>query len=296
MKAGFIGLGIMGKPMATLMVKAGVELYVSDLNKDAVADLVALGAKEGSYETIGAQCDTVFTNLPNGAIVQSVLFGENGLAQYLKKGTVVCDFSSVTPTETATCYENLQKIGVGFVDSPVSGGEPKAIDGTLALMVGGDEADFNHLHPYFNIVGSSAILTGKSGSGSVTKLTNQVIVNMTIAVVSEAFVLATKAGANPEKVYQAIRGGLAGSAVLDAKIPLILDRNFVPGGKISINHKDIKNVMSSARDLDVPMQFTSQLFEIMQNLKVTGHFEEDHGGIVQYFEKLANIEVKRPEK
>ncbi len=296
MKAGFIGLGIMGKPMAKLMVKAGVELYVSDLNKDAVAELVALGAKEGSYEDIGTHCDTVFTNLPNGAIVQSVLFGENGLAQYLKKGTVVCDFSSVTPTETATCYENLKKIGVGFVDSPVSGGEPKAIDGTLALMVGGDEADFTHLQPYFDIVGSSAILTGKSGSGSVTKLTNQVIVNMTIAVVSEAFVLATKAGANPEKVYQAIRGGLAGSAVLDAKIPLILDRNFAPGGRISINHKDIKNVMASAHDLDVPMQFTSQLFEIMQHLKITGHFEEDHGGIVQYFEKLANIEVKRPEK
>ncbi len=159
MKAGFIGLGIMGKPMAKLMVKAGVELYVSDLNKDAVAELVTLGAKDGSYEVIGAHCDTVFTNLPNGAIVQDVLFGENGLAQYLKKGTVVCDFSSVTPTETQTCYENLQKIGVGFVDSPVSGGEPKAIDGTLALMLGGIDADFNHLQPYFDIVVSSAILT-----------------------------------------------------------------------------------------------------------------------------------------
>ncbi len=293
MKAGFIGLGIMGKPMAKLMVKAGVELYVSDLNKEAVAELVALGAKEGTYEAIGENCDTVFTNLPNGAIVQSVLFGEDGLAKHLKKGCVVCDFSSVTPSESLFCYETLKKQGVGFVDTPVSGGEPKAIDGTLALMAGGDEANFNHLKPYYDIVGSSAILTGSSGSGSVTKLTNQVIVNATIAIVSEAFVLATKAGADPEKVYQAIRGGLAASAVLDAKIPLIIDRNFVPGGKISINHKDIKNVMASAHALDVPMPFTAQLFEIMQNLKITGHFEEDHGGIVQYFEKLACVEVSK---
>lgn len=293
MKAGFIGLGIMGKPMAKLLVKAGVELYVNDLNKDAEHELVLEGARAATYEEMGENCGAVFTILPNGTIVQSVLFGQAGLASFLKKGMVVCDMSSVTPTESQTCFSKLADLGVGFVDAPVSGGEPKAIDGTLAFMAGGLAEDFEKLKPCFDIMGSSALLIGESGSGSVTKLTNQVIVNMTIAVVSEAFVLAAKAGADPEKVYQAIRGGLAGSTVLDAKIPLILDRNFVPGGKISINHKDIKNVLSTAHDIDVPMPFTSQLFEILQNLKITGHFEDDHGGIVQYFEALSGIEVSR---
>lgn len=293
MKAGFIGLGIMGKPMAKNLIKGGCELYVNDLNKDAVAELITAGAKEGSYEVIGNECDVIFTILPNGSIVQGVLFGDNGLVKYLKKGTVVCDMSSVTPTESVTCAEKLADIGVGFIDSPVSGGEPKAIDGTLAFMAGGEEEHFDKLKPYFDIMGSSALLIGKSGSGSVTKLTNQVIVNMTIAAVSEAFVLCTKAGADPEKVYQAIRGGLAGSVILDAKIPMIIERNFKPGGKISINHKDIKNVMATAHAIDVPMPLTSQLFEIMQNLKITGHFDDDHCGIVQYFEKLAGVEVKK---
>ena len=172
MKAGFIGLGIMGKPMAKNLLKAGCELYVNDLNKDAVAELVAGCAKEGDYETIGKECDIVLMILPNGAIVQDVLFGENGLTGYLKPGTVVCDMSSVTPTESCTCAEKLAEVQIGFVDSPVSGGEPKAIDGTLAFMAGGNEADFEKLKPYFDAMGASALLIGKSGSGSVTKLTN----------------------------------------------------------------------------------------------------------------------------
>ncbi len=294
MKAGFIGLGIMGKPMAAMLLKNEVALYVCDLNREATAQLCALGAHEADYKTMGEQCDVVFTILPNGAVVQEVLFGQNGLAPHLKAGSVVCDMSSVTPCESVYCAETLAACGVGFVDAPVSGGEPKAIDGTLAFMAGGEEAHFLRLKPYFDIMGASALLIGKSGSGSVTKLANQVIVNMTIATISEAFVLATKAGADPEKVYEAIRGGLAGSTVLDAKLPLILARNFQPGGKISINHKDIKNVLQTAHDIDVPMPFTSQLFEMMQNLKITGHMDEDHGGIVQYFENLACVKVEKP--
>ena len=186
--------------------------------------------------------------------------------------------------------------GVGFIDAPVSGGEPKAIDGTLAFMCGGRQEDYDKIYPYIMKMASSSLLVGPSGSGSVTKLTNQAIVNITIAAVGEAFVLAAKAGADPEKVYQAIRGGLAGSTVLDAKVPMILDRNFVPGGKISINHKDIKNVLATAHDIDVPMPLTAQLFEIQQALKVNGHFEDDHGGYVQYFEQLAACKVERINK
>ena len=205
MKAGFIGLGIMGKPMAKNLVRAGCELYVSDLNQAAVDELVGMGAKTGDYAIMGSQCDVIMTILPNGAIVQSVLFGENGLAQHLKPGSVVCDMSSVTPTESCECAKKMEELGIGFVDAPVSGGEPKAIDGTLAFMAGGKEEDYEKMVPYFDIMGASALLIGGSGSGSVTKLTNQVIVNLTIAAISEAFVLCTKAGADPEKVYQAIR-------------------------------------------------------------------------------------------
>ena len=296
MKVGFIGLGIMGRPMAKNLLKAGVELVVSDLNQEAVADVVAAGATEGTYAQIGEQCERIIIMVPSGAISKSILFGEEGVASTIKAGAVVCDMSSVTPVESQECYEGLKEKGVGFVDAPVSGGEPGAVNGTLAIMAGGDQKDFDAMKEYFEILGNSALLIGGSGSGSVTKLANQVIVNNTIAVVSEAFVLATKAGADPEKVYQAIRGGLAGSAVLDAKIPMIIERNFKPGGPIRINHKDIKNVVNTAHSIDVPIPYTAQLYEILQTLKIHGHMGDDHGGIVQYFEKLAGVEVKKSEK
>lgn len=293
MKTGFIGLGIMGRPMAKNLLKAGKELLVSDLNKEAVADAVNAGAQEATYAEIGAQCDRIIIMVPSGAISKSILFGENGVASTIKEGAIVCDMSSVTPVESKECYDGLKAKGVGFLDAPVSGGEPGAVNGTLAIMAGGDAEDFEAMQEYFDILGSSALLIGESGSGSVTKLANQVIVNNTIAVVSEAFVFAAKAGADPKKVYEAIRGGLAGSAVLDAKIPMIIERNFKPGGPIRINHKDIKNVVNTAHSIDVPIPYTAQLYEILQTLKIHGHMEDDHGGIVQYFEKLAGIEVKK---
>lgn len=295
-KVGFIGLGIMGRPMAKNLAAAGVRLMVYDLNTEAVKDLAAAGAEEGTPKTIGEGCEVIFTSLPNGAIVQSILFGENGVASGIRPGSIVCDTSSVTPVEAQTCYGKLKELGAGFVDAPVSGGEPGAVAGTLAFMAGGEQKDFDALKGYFEIMGSSALLIGPSGSGCVTKLANQVIVNLTIAAVSEAFVLSTKAGADPWKVYQAIRGGLAGSAVLDAKLPMIVDRNFKPGGKISINHKDIKNVLSTAHSIDVPVPLTAQLFEIQQALKVAGHMDDDHGGYVQYFEQLAGVIVRSDRK
>ncbi len=293
MKLGFIGLGIMGKPMAKNLLKDGFNLLVYDINKSAVDELISCGAKYASVLEMGQECDIVFTILPNGTIVQDILFGMDGLAKTLKEGSIVVDMSSVTPTESILCANKLKDMGLEFIDSPVSGGEPKAIDGTLAFMAGGMEEIYKKVEPFFNIMGSSSILIGDNGSGSVTKLTNQVIVNLTIAAVSEAFVLAAKAGADPEKVYKAIRGGLAGSTILDVKIPMIMNRDFKPGGKISINLKDIKNVMQTAHNLDVPLPMTSQLLEIMQTLKVHGHLEDDHSGIAQYFEKLAGVEIKK---
>lgn len=292
-KIGFIGLGIMGKPMAKNLLAKGVELYAYDLNKAAVDEIVKAGGHASTPREIGEICDVIFTILPNGPIVQESLFGENGVTTNLKKGAVVCDMSSVTPIESKFCYEKLKELGAGFLDAPVSGGEPGAINGTLAFMVGGEQKVFDAVKEYFDIMGSSAILVGPSGSGSVTKLANQMIVNLTIAAVSEAFTLAAKAGANPQKVFEAIRGGLAGSAVLEAKAPMIMNRDFKPGGKISINHKDIKNVLATAHGMDVPVFMSAQLFEIMQVLMASGHKDDDHGGIAQFFEKLANVVIKR---
>ena len=293
MKIGFIGLGIMGRPMVKNLLLAGAEVIVSDLNQEAVKDVVAAGGKEGSYAEIGAQCDKIIIMVPNGAITKAILFGENGVASTIQPGSTVCDMSSVTPVESRECYTKLKEIGVGFLDAPVSGGEPGAVAGTLAIMVGGEQAHFDAMKECFDILGSSALLIGDSGSGSVAKLVNQIIVNNTIAVVSEAFVFAAKAGVDCEKVYGAIRGGLAGSAVLDAKIPMILERNFKPGGPIRINHKDIKNVVETAHAMDVPIPYTAQLYEILQTLKLHGHMGDDHGGIVQYFEALADVKVEK---
>lgn len=290
---GFIGLGIMGKPMVKNLLKAGAQVRVNDLVQSAVDEVAALGALPSTQAQIGADCDVVFTILPNGAIVQNVLFGENGVASTLRQGALVVDMSSVTPGESRACAERLAKQDVAFLDAPVSGGEPGAINGTLSFMVGGDEETFQRAQPYFDIMGSSAIRIGGVGSGSITKLANQIIVNLGIAAVSEAFVLAAKAGADPEKVYQAIRGGLAGSAVLDAKAPMMYSRNFAPGGKISINHKDIKNVINAAHTMNVPLPLTAQLYEIMQSLMLHGLADNDHSAIVRYFEELAMVKVEK---
>ena len=269
---------------------------VNDINPFAVEVLTGEGARAGTLAQIGASCDIVFLMLPSSAIVQSVLFGKDGLAGTLKAGSLIVDMSSVTPKEAQECERRLAELNVRFVDAPVSGGEPKATDGTLAIMAGGRAEDYDRALPYFQIMGSSSLLIGPCGSGCVTKLANQIIVNLSITAVSEALVMATKAGVDPEKVYQAIRGGLAGSVVLDAKAPMMISRNFKPGGKISINLKDIKNVMATAHDIDVPLPFTSLLLEVMQTLKVGGHLDDDHAGIVQYFEALAGTQVHKGEK
>lgn len=293
MKIGFVGLGIIGMPMAkNLMKYTDVELYVYDINNDAVDRAVRCGAKASSLEEIGKKCNVIFLILPNGMIVQNVIFGEHGIAKFLETNSIIVDMSSVTPQESRNCALKLSEKGVRFLDAPVSGGEPKAIDGTLAFMVGGKESDFQEIYHLLKYMGASAVHVGPVGAGSVAKLVNQIIVNLNIAAVSEAFVLGTKAGCDPIKIFEAIQHGLAGSAVLDAKIPLIVSRNFKPGGKISINHKDIKNALATAHELNAPVPFTSQLFEIFQTMKVHGYMDMDHGFLVHYFEQLADIEVK----
>ncbi|MFP3323312.1 2-hydroxy-3-oxopropionate reductase [Planococcus sp. SIMBA_160] len=290
---GFIGLGIMGKPMSLNLLKAGYQVHVNDLNTETVDTLVAAGAQFATPAEMGADCDVVITMLPASHHVKQVVLGDNGILTNATPGTVIIDMSSISPVASVEIANEAAKQGVDMIDAPVSGGEPKAIDGTLAIMAGGKESVFESVKDVFECVGSDIVLVGDNGSGVTAKLANQIIVNLNIAAMSEALVLAAKAGIDVEKMYQAIRGGLAGSAVLDAKVPLILDRNFVAGGRIDINLKDMTNVMETAHEIGVPLPLSSQLVEIFHALKVDGKAADDHGGIVQYYERLANVEVRK---
>lgn len=293
-KVGFIGLGIMGKPMVLNLLKAGVDTTVYDINAKAVEALAEAGAKAAaSPKELAVGSDVVITIVPNAAIVESLLEAEDGILAGVRPGTIIVDMSSVSPVASQKFAKMVEKHGCSFLDSPVSGGEPGAINGTLAYMIGGDEAVVETIRDVFLAMGKSITVVGPNGSGSVAKLANQVIVNLNIAAVAEALVLAQKAGADPEKVYQAIRGGLAGSVVLDAKAPMMFNRDFKPGGTLAINLKDITNVMDTAQSLDVPLLLTSQLKQIMHSLKADGHIMDDHSGIVQFYEKVAGVEVKK---
>lgn len=290
-KVGFIGTGIMGKHIAYNLLKAGVDLAVFDANQSATDVLVKEGAAYRPIKELAETSEVIFTMLPNGDIVKQVLLGEQGAGEYAKPGTIFNDLSSIRPDEAGYIGQGLSAKGMYFLDSPVSGGEAKAQAGTLALMVGGDQEAFNRMKPLYDVIGASAVRIGGVGTGSVTKLTNQIIVNLNLIAISEGFVLAAKAGADPTKVYEAIRGGAAGSTIMDMKFPLMVERSFGPSAKISINHKDIGNVMSTAHSLNVPLPFTSLMFETMQCLMNEGQADEDHASIVKFFERLAGVEV-----
>lgn len=231
--------------------------------------------------------------LPKGEHVEAVVSGDHGILATAKPGTIVVDMSSISPVTSRALAALTKQHQVEFIDAPVSGGEPKAIDGTLAIMAGGEEAIFEQVKDVLLAMGTEVVLVGTNGSGTTAKLANQIIVNLNIAAMSEALVLAAKSGIAIDKMYEAIRGGLAGSAVLDAKVPLILERNFEPGGRIDINLKDLTNVMETAHDIGVPLPLSSQLLEIFHALKADGKSGLDHGGIVQYYEKMAHVEVKK---
>jgi 2-hydroxy-3-oxopropionate reductase len=289
---GFIGLGIMGKPMVLNLLKAGYALTVYDINQAAVDSLVQSGAvAAASPLEVAAHSQLICTMVPNSNHVKEVVLGEHGIAKGAKAGAIIIDMSSITPVASREIANEAAKFGLEMLDAPVSGGEAKAIDGTLAIMVGGKENVFESVKEVLYCMGKDVTLVGGNGCGATAKLANQIIVNLNIAAMSEALVLAAKAGIDIEKMYQAIRGGLAGSAVLDAKVPLILERNFVAGGRIDINLKDMANVMETAHEIGVPLPLSSQLLEIMHALKVDGKASHDHGGIVQYYEKLANVAV-----
>ncbi|MGC1455158.1 MAG: 2-hydroxy-3-oxopropionate reductase [Nitrospirota bacterium] len=294
MKIGFIGLGIMGKPMSKNLLKAGYQLVVFNRSKGAVNELVAAGASAAANpREVAKQAEIVITMLPNSPHVRDVVLGEAGIIEGAGKGSVVIDMSSIAPLVSREIAARLAEQGMEMLDAPVSGGEPKAIAGTLAVMVGGNKEIFDKCYPVMKAMASSVVLVGNAGAGNIAKLANQIIVALNIAAMSEALVLAAKAGVDPDLVYQAIRGGLAGSAVLDAKAPLMMDRKFEPGFRIDLHIKDLSNVLETSHSIGVPLQLTASVMEIMQALKVDGLGDADHGSIVRFYEKLAGIEVKR---
>ncbi|MDR2096621.1 MAG: 2-hydroxy-3-oxopropionate reductase [Treponema sp.] len=293
MIVGFIGLGIMGRPMAKNLIKAGYKLCVYD-KFAKFDDLVALGAEgASSNKEAASKSDIIITMLPNSPHVKEAVLGQDGVVEGIRAGSIVVDMSSIAPAASQEVGAALKAKGVEFMDAPVSGGEPKAIDGTLAIMAGGSQEVFDKVKPILEKMGSSVTLVGGIGAGNVTKLANQIIVALNIAAVSEAFVLAAKAGVEPAKVFDAIKGGLAGSTVMNAKAPMILDGNFKPGFRIELHIKDLQNALDTAHNLGVPVPLTAEVMEILQGLKTDGCAAHDHGAIVRHYEKLAKIEVRK---
>ena len=290
MKIGLIGLGIMGKPMAKNILKAGYDLTVNDLNEANVAEVVSAGAKSASNIEIGQTCDVILTMLPNSPQVKEVMLGEGGVAAHMRPGTVFIEMSSINPIASKEIAEELAKRGIEMLDAPVSGGEPKAIDGTLSFMVGGKQEVFDRYKPLLETMGASVVRCGDIGAGNTTKLANQIIVACNIQALSEALILAKKAGVDPELVFQAIRGGLAGSTVMDAKAPMMLQGNDKPGFKIDLHIKDLNNALDCAHSVGAPVPMTASVQEIFQWLHNNDCGQDDHSSIIKYYKKLTGIE------
>ena len=286
MKIGFIGMGIMGKPMAMNLVKAGYDVTVSNRNMVKCEPVVAAGARSGSYFEVAESCDVVITMLPNGPQVKSVMLGENGVAAHMKAGSTFIDMSSINPVDSKALCEGVAPYGVEMLDAPVSGGEPKAIDGTLSIMVGGKQDVFDKYKEMLSAMGSSVVRCGDVGAGNTTKLANQIIVACNIQALAEALTLAQKAGVDPNLVFDAIRGGLAGSTVMNAKAPMMMDGNFKPGFRIDLHIKDLNNVVDAAKSVDAPIPLTQQVLEMMKILHHDGDGSCDHSALLKYYQKL----------
>lgn len=293
MKIGFIGLGIMGRPMAKNLLKAGHDLVVYDLDQSSVDALTAEGATAASSpKDVAQQVKLVITMVPNSPHVKAAVMGENGVLEGAAEGTILVDMSSIAPLASQEVAKACAEKGVKMLDAPVSGGEPKAIDGTLSIMVGGEQSVFDEVKDILSAMGASVVLCGDIGAGNTTKLANQVIVALNIAAVSEAFMLSTKAGVDPIRVFDAIKGGLAGSTVMNAKVPKITQGDFEPGFKVDLHIKDLKNALDTGHSVGAPLPFTAQALEVLQYLTSHDHGQEDHCAMAKYYEVLAGMEIR----
>lgn len=293
MKVGFIGLGIMGKPMVRNLLKAGYEVVAFDVMEANVKEAAADGAVPAqSSKAVAQQCKTIITMLPNSPHVKAAVMGENGVLEGAQEGSILIDMSSIAPLASQEISRACAGKGVKMIDAPVSGGEPKAIDGTMSIMVGGDKKVFDQVYDLLMVMGGSAVHCGDIGAGNTTKLANQVIVALNIAAVSEAFMLSTKAGVDPVRVFDAIKGGLAGSTVMNAKIPMITAGNFNPGFKIDLHIKDLNNALETGHGVGAPLPMTALAMEMLQTLRADGCGQQDHSAIAKYYEKITGVEIR----
>ncbi|MEA5108545.1 MAG: 2-hydroxy-3-oxopropionate reductase [Sphaerochaeta associata] len=292
MKIGFIGLGIMGKPMAKNLLKAGHEVVCFDVVKDNVENVVAAGASAAaSAADVASQVPLVITMLPNSPHVKSVVMGEGGVLEGAAEGLILIDMSSIAPLASQEVEKACAQKKVRMLDAPVSGGEPKAVDGTLAIMVGGEKALFDEVKEILLVMGSSAVHCGPIGAGNTTKLANQIIVALNIAAVAEAFTLVRKAGVDPHLVFEAIKGGLAGSTVMNAKAPMMMDSNFKPGFKIDLHIKDLANALDTGHGVGSPLPLTALAREMMETLHADGFGGDDHSALARYYAKLSGTAI-----
>lgn len=290
---GFIGLGIMGKPMCKNLISKGHELVVYDIQGAAVEQMAKSGTRiAASPAQVASQCNRIITMLPNSPHVNEAVCGKQGVLEGAKHGSILMDMSSIAPLASREIAKKCAQKGVHMLDAPVSGGEPKAIDGTLSIMAGGDKAIFDKVYDIFMCMGASAVYCGTIGAGNTAKLANQVIVAVNIAALSEALIFSSKAGVDPELVLDAIRGGLAGSTVMNAKGPMMLQHNFNPGFTIDLHIKDLANALETAYGVGVPLPLAATVMEMMLNLQSAGCGQQDHSVLTKYYEKLAGKPIK----
>jgi len=284
-KIGFIGIGIMGKPMAKNLIDAGYPAVAYDINKEALGEVISYGAKRAfSCKEAASKCDIIITMLPNSPNVKVI--------EGVKRGQILIDMSSIAPLVSQEVAKELEKKGVEMLDAPVSGGQEKAQSGTLAIMVGGKEEVYNQCKPILEVMGKP-VLVGSIGAGQTTKLVNQVIVAINIAAVAEGLLLGKKAGVDPQRIFEAIKGGLAGSQCLTDKAPRMFKGNYDPGFRMKLHVKDLNNVLETSRELHIAMPLTAQVMEMMQTLMAEGYSEKDHGGLAIFYEKLNCIFLKK---
>jgi 2-hydroxy-3-oxopropionate reductase len=294
---GFIGLGIMGKPMARNLLKAGYSLTVYNRSAGPMQDLADDGAgKASSIKEVAQNTEVIITMLPDSPDSEKVILGENGVLEGARTGSTIIDMSSIAPLISRKIADEASKRGIEMLDAPVSGGEPGAIAGTLAIMVGGKQDVFDRCLPILDVMGRSVVRVGDVGAGNFVKLANQIIVAANIEAIGEAFVLAQKAGIEPELVFQAIRGGLAGSNALEAKAPMIMERNFSPGFRIRLHQKDLHNALLTAKDLGVPLPVTGLVQQMLGALINRDRGDSDHSAIVNFVEDLANVQISKISK
>ena len=289
---GLVGLGIMGKPMARNWMKADYLLTVYDIVGASIEEVATDGAKAASSaKEVAENASVVVTMVPDSADSEAAIMGPNGVLEGASPGHVVIDMSSIAPASSQKIAAACEARGVAFLDAPVSGGEPGAIAGTLAIMVGGKKDVFDSHLGILEAVGGSIVHCGDYGAGNTTKLANQIIVALNIAAVAEALTLAKKAGLDPTTVFNAIKGGLAGSTVLNAKAPMMIEGNFEPGFRIRLHQKDLKNALQTGGELEVPLPFTALAQQVIGSLMNSGKGDSDHSAIANFIEDMAGITI-----